>query len=304
MAQKQFAAFAREIATHASSLLACVKTLSTSLSDDSRAACTKASQPLMDVVQRLLTFASTDEFANSPATVSEAAREAMTPTIQQAQGLVSAACDMIATGRSLMVDNSSAQLWQKLSEESDRVGEAIKLLVKQMKIQIPGRSICMRSAEAIDAFVSELEHVATLVSARKTLGRTDTSAMSPADQIMSHIEGMGSALLAVFLTAKTDAVILSHNTHLLMPQLKFAPCLRLDGWCLNEVMCRSLLAAVINLVSRVKVKSSQASLVALAKRFMQAVQLFLNACKESSGNPRLADFFPPVDAAFEDAQVG
>ena len=299
VAKTKFDEFSKALSAQASAVLAAAKALVDKISDDNRGACARASQQLLDTVQKLIIFASTDEFANSPASVSDAAREAMSPTLSLAQQAVASTCDMLAAGKVLMVDQSNAQLWQAFGGHSDSVGESLKSLVRLLKQQIPGRSACIRAGETVDMLLAEVEQNAALIAARKTLARSDATSQSVADQITSHIENASASVQHVATAAKSDAVILAHGVHSMLPKL------RLASSCAPPSIHphRLLLTSALAFAARVKVKSSQAAIVSLTKKALLGAQALLGACKDIAGNFRLTDLYSAVDNAADEAHV-
>ena len=90
VAKKHFVQAAKEVANSTAGLVKNIKALAGDLSESNRQACAETTKPLIEAVEALTTFASSPQFASTPAKISAQARQAQEPIT-----LVSTACSCL-----------------------------------------------------------------------------------------------------------------------------------------------------------------------------------------------------------------
>ena len=79
MAKKHFVQAAKEVANSTAGLVKNIKALAGDLSESNRQACAETTKPLIEAVEALTTFASSPQFASTPAKISAHAKSAQEP---------------------------------------------------------------------------------------------------------------------------------------------------------------------------------------------------------------------------------
>ena len=79
VAKKHFVQAAKEVANSTAGLVKNIKALAGDLSEANRQACAETTKPLVEAVEALTTFASSPQFASTPAKISAHARSAQEP---------------------------------------------------------------------------------------------------------------------------------------------------------------------------------------------------------------------------------
>ncbi len=107
--------------------------LDNDFSDINRQRCAEAARPLITAVEELNTFASSPEFASIPAKISPMARRAQEPMRQAGLAMIDSACNMITAAKGLAVNPRDPPTYQKYSEHSKSLSDAIKHLMSSTK---------------------------------------------------------------------------------------------------------------------------------------------------------------------------
>jgi hypothetical protein len=79
VAKKHFVQAAKEVANSTAGLVKNIKALAGDLSESNRQACAETTKPLIEAVEALTTFASSPQFASTPAKISAHAKRAQEP---------------------------------------------------------------------------------------------------------------------------------------------------------------------------------------------------------------------------------
>ena len=79
VAKKHFVQAAKEVANSTAGLVKNIKALAGDLSEANRQACAETTRPLIEAVEALTTFASSPQFASTPARISAQAKKAQEP---------------------------------------------------------------------------------------------------------------------------------------------------------------------------------------------------------------------------------
>jgi len=103
------------------------------MTPENREACSQTTKPLVEAVEALATFASSPEFASTPAKISAQAHKAQEPIISSGKGVIKASTSLLTTSKSLAINPKDAATWQLLASHSKAISESIKALLSAMK---------------------------------------------------------------------------------------------------------------------------------------------------------------------------
>jgi len=126
VAKRQFVQSAKDVANSTAKLVKEIKALDQDYSQENRDNCAAATQPLIEAVENLCTFANSPDFASIPAKISPAAREAQEPITSAGKSIIDGSCSMITAAKSLALNPKDPPTWQALANHSKSVSDSIK----------------------------------------------------------------------------------------------------------------------------------------------------------------------------------
>lgn len=221
ISQKQYIQFTKELAAFSTNVVSSIKALAASQSDSARAAVSKSSVPVLDVVQKILTYSSSSEFSHEPPFISVQALDVIEPILQQGRQLVDASCGMLSTSRDILLRPTDTTLWQRLGHFSKQVGESAKAVVGTLKERTPGRFACEKALLLMDSLQGEVESASELAKEYKTLARTETMHRTVGEQLIPAINRLSLYIQQASDEAQRDGVHLAHSIHVIASQTRW-----------------------------------------------------------------------------------
>jgi talin len=157
VAKRHFVQSAKDVANSTANLVKEIKALDRDYSPINRDRCAASTQPLLDAVDSLCTFASSSEFASVPGRISEEARRSQQPITQAGRSIIDGSCAMIGAAKSLAVNPRDPPTWQVLANHSKSVSDSIKRLVSSIRDKAPGQSECDTAVEVLNNKIRDLD---------------------------------------------------------------------------------------------------------------------------------------------------
>lgn len=140
-AQQQFMRHVKGVATATSSMVANIKALAGSVTEENRARCAEATRPLLAAVASCAEFACSAEFAGTPGTVGEGGRAAQEPLTRAGKALVDASSALIQAAKQLIVEPKDPPVWMQLATQS-KVGLRHSVPVAVQPLQCCATAAC------------------------------------------------------------------------------------------------------------------------------------------------------------------
>jgi talin len=209
VATQQFVASAKTVASFTTDLVASIKALATNPSPAARNACAKASAPLIDAVESLVTFSSSPEFAASPAKISPIALASQRPVVNAMSSVVNSSREIVNSASQLCANPNDSASSQLIAVHSKTLGDALRNLAGAIKNGAPGQREIDDSIAAITALGAEID--GSLVQA--TVGSLSSKGASGdyeslKDSLLNNISAVSSNVDVVHNAAKNDAEML------------------------------------------------------------------------------------------------
>ena len=164
LAKNQFVAFAKAIAGCTGALVADIKTLATTLSNEARTATQRSSLPLMDAMSSLKVYAASPEFAATRGTISPSALRAQQPLVQANQLILNNAKQVVTAVRMLATNPADAEAVQLFSSQARGVAEGMRQLVNAFKNGAPGQKECDEAVHIVQDHVAMLDVAITMAA--------------------------------------------------------------------------------------------------------------------------------------------
>ena len=127
------------------------------LSDANRQACAETTKPLVEAVEALTTFASSPQFASTPAKISAQARQAQEPILQAGKNINKSSNSLLTSAKSLVINPNDPPMWQLLASHTKAVTDAIKTLILAIKEKCPGQKECDNAIDCLNENITHLD---------------------------------------------------------------------------------------------------------------------------------------------------
>ena len=111
----------------------------------------------MEAVEALTTFASSPQFASTPAKISAQARLAQEPIISAGKNVNSSSNSLLTTAKSLAINPNDPPTWQLLASHTKAVTDAIKSLILAIKDKCPGQKECDKAIDTLNENINHLD---------------------------------------------------------------------------------------------------------------------------------------------------
>ena len=115
------------------------------MDDEKRQSCQELIEPLLDIVNQLVTFATSPKFLSSPAKISAQGHVAQEPILQASKQVNTSSRSLLGTAKKFIINSDEGNLLQQLVEQSENVSDSLKALI----------AVVMRNCGASHSFVAE-----------------------------------------------------------------------------------------------------------------------------------------------------
>ncbi|XP_069564756.1 talin-2 isoform X3 [Brachyistius frenatus] len=282
VARRQFVQSAKEVANTTANLVKTIKALDGDFSEENRNRCRVATNPLLEAVENLSTFANNPEFASIPAQISNEGSAAQEPIVRSARSMLDSSTYLLETARSLVLNPKDPPTWSILAGHSRTVSDSIKSLITSIRDKAPGQRECDYSIDNINKCIRDIEQ-ASLAAVGQTLPcRDDISMEALQEQLTSSVQEIGHLIDPVSTAARGEAAQLGHKVTQLASY--FDP----------------LIVASVGLASKLHDHQQQMTILDQTKTLSESALQMLYAAKEGGGNPKASHTH---DAISEAAQL-
>ena len=125
------------------------------MTPENRQECSKATEPLLEAVDSLVTYASSPEFASVPAKISSQAKAAQYPLIMSGKSMVKSSTNYFVSAKQLAINNKDQPTWQIFAQHSRALADAMKKIVTSLKENAPGQQECDQAADMINKAINK-----------------------------------------------------------------------------------------------------------------------------------------------------
>lgn len=222
-----------------------IKALATNVNDqNARAACNESSQPLLDAIQNLKTFAASPEFASTAAYVSPMAQKHQQPIIKQARDVISSSKDLVGTVKTICGNSSDADTIQLFNAQTKGINDSIRALVNctswhafpvllvliftakkktttAIKNGAPGQKECDAAIDKVSSDVVALDGALIKAAAHDLKPEPGPDFSGYRDMLLNNIHAVESTLDIISKSAKNDPESLGQAVNQLVQS--FAP---------------------------------------------------------------------------------
>ncbi|KAK7790683.1 hypothetical protein R5R35_008203 [Gryllus longicercus] len=282
VAKRHFVQSAKDVANSTASLVKEIKALDADYSEQNRQACGAATQPLLEAVEGLCTFAASPEFASQPARIAVAARAAQEPITGAGRDIIDGAVSLVKAAKSLAVSPRDPPTWQLLAAHSKAVSDAIKRLASSIRDKAPGQRECDAAAQRLRTVIRDLDAACLSAVSQSLPPRRDSSLQGFAEQteaaaaeMADKLEPLRAAATGGFAEALGHAV--DQATLYLEP----------------------LVTGAVGAASNMMHSKQQMALLDQAKTVAECSLQLVLAAKEAGGNPKAVGAHQEVEEAVE-----
>jgi talin len=234
VAKRHFVQSAKDVANSTAKLVKEIKALDQDYSQRNRDNCAAATQPLIEAVENLCTFANSPDFASIPAKISPVARQAQEPitsagifiiiyfispvklieialNIFTGKSIIEGSCSMILAAKSLALNPKDPPTWQALANHSKSVSDSIKKLVSSIRDKAPGQKECDDAVSKLSICVRQLDQASLAAISQSLSPRREKSAEAFAEQTTNCAMEIADRIDSVRSAAKGEAEKLGHS---------------------------------------------------------------------------------------------
>ncbi|KAI3377752.1 hypothetical protein L3Q82_008894 [Scortum barcoo] len=282
VAKRHFVQSAKEVANSTANLVKTIKALDGDFSEENRNKCRVATDPLIEAVENLTTFASNPEFASVPAQISNEGSAAQEPILHSARSMLDSSTYLLKTARSLVINPKDPPTWSVLAGHSRTVSDSIKSLITAIRDKAPGQRECDSSIDNINRCIRDIEQASLAAVSQNLPSRDDISLEALQEQLTSTVQEIGHLIDPVSIAARGEASQLGHKVT------------QLAGYF------EPLIKASVGVTSKLKDHQQQMTFLDQTKTLAESALQMLYAAKEGGGNPKASHTH---DAIAEAAQL-
>ncbi|KAK4020002.1 hypothetical protein OUZ56_001999 [Daphnia magna] len=210
VAKRHFVQSAKDVANSTAKLVKEIKALDQDYSQRNRDNCAAATQPLIEAVENLCTFANSPDFASIPAKISPTARQSQEPITSAGKSIIDGSCSMISAAKSLALNPKDPPTWQALANHSKSVSDSIKKLVSSIRDKAPGQKECDDVISIMSNCVRQLDQASLSAISQNLSPRREKSAQAFAEQTTNCAMEIADRIDSVRTAAKGEAEKLGH----------------------------------------------------------------------------------------------
>ncbi|XP_075906783.1 talin-2 [Nelusetta ayraudi] len=267
-AKRHFVQSAKEVANSTANLVKTIKALDGDFSEENRNRCRVATDPLIEAVENLTTFASNPEFASVPAQISSEGTAAQEPILQSAYSMLDSSTYLLKTARSLVINPKDPPTWSVLAGHSRTVSDSIKSLITAIRDKAPGQRECDSSIDNINRCIRGIEQASLAAVSQNLPSRDDISLEALQEQLTSTVQEIGHLIDPVSTAARGEASQLGHKVT------------QLAGYF------EPLIMAAVGVASKLQDHQQQMTFLDQSKTLAESALQMLYAAKEGGGNPK------------------
>ncbi|XP_039551194.1 talin-2 isoform X2 [Pimephales promelas] len=282
VARRHFVQSAKEVANTTANLVKTIKALDGDFSDENRERCRVATNPLIEAVDNLSTFASNPEFASIPAQISHEGSASQEPILCSARSMLDSSTHLLETARSLIINPKDPPTWSILAGHSRTVSDSIKSLITSIRDKAPGQRECDQSIDSINKSIRDIEQVSLVAVGQSLPRRDDISLEALQEQLTSAVQEIGHLIDPISTAARGEAAQLGHKVTQLASY--FEP----------------VIVASVGLASKHADHQQQMNILDQTKTLFESALQMLYAAKEGGGNRKATHTH---DAIAEAAQL-
>jgi talin len=279
VAKKQFVQAAKDVAGATADLVKNIKVLAADVNDENRNKCAAATKPLIEAVEGLTTFASSPQFASTPAKISAQARKAQEPIIIAGKNVIKSSNGLLTSAKNLAIDPNDSSLWQLLAQHTKAVTDSLKALVNSIKTNCPGQQECDEAIDTLNESVNQLDMSMLSVMTGELQPNASSTLQGFQEQMLQSVNDIRDNINPLTSAAKGEAEKLGHQVSAIAN------------------LFPSLTGAAIGAASRTTGQVLQTSLLEKTKTLAEASVQMMYAAKESGGNPKSQEAHTSVDEA-------
>ena len=279
VAKKHFVQAAKEVANSTANLVKNIKTLASDLSEENRQSCASTTRPLLEAVEALTTFASSPQFASTPAKISEQARVAQLPIVQAGKNVIKSSSSLLTSAKSLAINPQDPPMWQLLAAHTKAVSDSIKSLILAIRDKSPGQKECDSAIDGLNATINQLDQAILSAMNQQLHPNASSNLQGFQEQLLQAVGDIGEHVKPIATAAKGEAEKLGHQV---------------------TAMCNvfpSLAGAAIGAASKTTSSQLQISLLEQTKTVTESALQLVYAAKEAGGNTKSTAVHGKVDEA-------
>ncbi|XP_047132289.1 talin-2 isoform X2 [Hydra vulgaris] len=283
VAKRHFVQSAKDVANNTANLVKFIKVYASSMTPENRNNCASATEPLLEAVNNLVTYASSPEFASVPAKISAQAKAAQYPLIMSGKSMVTSSCHYFITAKQLALNNKDQGTWQLFAQHSKTMADAMKKIVAAIKDNAPGQQECELAADTINKAINKIDQASLAAISNNLKPSNEDSLKGFEEKMMLTSAQLGEAVPQTVEYAKGSPENIGHSV------MKIAN------------LVNPLADCAIGFASKLPGGSQkQTELLDTAKTVCESASHLVYATKDSGGNPKALSFHPAVDAAAQD----
>jgi len=126
-------------------------------------------------VEALTTFASSPQFASTPAKISAQGRRAQEPILQAGKNINKSSNSLLLSAKNLAMNPNDPPMWQLLASHTKAVTDAIKNLIMAIKDKCPGQKECDDSIDNLNDNINKLDQAILAVMSQQLKPQASSS---------------------------------------------------------------------------------------------------------------------------------
>ena len=289
VAKRHFVQSAKDVANSTAKLVKEIKALDQDYSQRNRDNCAAATQPLIEAVENLCTFANSPDFASIPAKISPVARQAQEPItsagkitisflvrkvklifkLTSGKSIIDGSCSMIMAAKSLALNPKDPPTWQALANHSKSVSDSIKKLVSSIRDKAPGQRECDDAVTKLSSCVRQLDQASLSAISQSLSPRREKSAQGFSEQTTNCAMEIADRIDSVRSAGKGEAEKLGHSVTQMIHY--FEP----------------MVSAATGSASCLHNSKQQMMILDQTKTVTECALQLIYAAKEAGGNPKV-----------------
>ncbi|XP_057316525.1 talin-2-like isoform X2 [Hydractinia symbiolongicarpus] len=283
VAKRHFVQSAKDVANNTANLVKFIKVYAQDMSPRNRNHCQEATEPLLEAVDNLVTYASSPEFASVPAKISAQAKAAQYPLIMSGKSMVSSSTHYFTSTKTLAVNNKDQPTWQLFATHSRALADAMRKIVSAIKENAPGQQECDQAADTINRSINKIDQASLAAISNNLKPTTEDSLKGFEEKMMLTCAQLQEAIPNTVEYAKGAPEKIGHSV------IKLAN------------LIDPLADSAIGFSSKLPGGSEkQNELLNTAKTVCESAAQLVYATKDAGGNPKAVNYHPAVDEAGTD----
>uniref|UniRef100_A0A7M5V5A6 Talin n=1 Tax=Clytia hemisphaerica TaxID=252671 RepID=A0A7M5V5A6_9CNID len=283
VAKRQFVQSAKDVANNTANLVKFIKVYAANMTPDNRNECAKATEPLLEAVDSLVTYASSPEFASVPAKISKQAKAAQYPLIMSGKSMVTSSTNYFVSAKQLAINNKDQPTWQIFAQHSRALADAMKKIVTCLKENAPGQQECDQAGDMINRAINKIDQASLAAISNNLKPTTEGSLKGLEEKMMLTCDQLKESVPNTVEYAKGSPERIGHAVITLAN------------------LADPLADSAIGFASKLPGGSQkQTELLDGAKTVCESAAALVYATKDAGGNPKAVNHHPAVEESAED----